>query len=242
MVFAFPPRDVDVMTKAIRKSKRDVETQLPTRLLFLLPAVDSVLRELDRGSQAEVVLDFEAGSLPLVDPSAFRVEYSQVRMLRCKERMLLVQVQNAEAAAMYPVDSESLFSRISRWRNRWRIGSCVRQKWLSSVLPSKNLCEVRATTAEEVSKEGHLNFFDAVPSLIRGHRRPESHPVPEIQRQWEECDRYNKYLGSLGILPDALKEMVRSTQNKKDGGTDHRACQETISLISRKLCCTAYQI
>ena len=66
------------------------------------------------------------------------------------------------------------------------------------------------------------------------------HKSSETQRQWEECRRFDKYTGGLGIIPKALKDMLRSQRN--DGVRDYKAEREKISLLSRTLFSHSFSI
>ena len=120
-----PPGDLASSLSPLTKAGEDVETSLPTRFLILLPATDAIMQKVESMPHARKVMSFAAGSLPLGDPSAYRWPYSQMEMFRCGDAMVLVQVENAEAAAMYPVHGKQLADRLSRWENRWRMDKCL---------------------------------------------------------------------------------------------------------------------
>ena len=103
---------------------------------------------------ARKMMSFAAGSLPLGDPSAYRWPYSQMEMFRCGDAMVLVQVENAEAAAMYPVDGKQLADRLSRWENRWRMDKCLNIGWHALLIGSRSLRAADAAPSEREAKIG----------------------------------------------------------------------------------------
>ena len=199
LAYAFPPGDLASSLSTLTKAGEDVETSLPTRFLILLPATDAIMQKVESMPHARKVMSFAAGSLPLGDPSAYRWPYSQMEMFRCGDAMVLVQVENAEAAAMYPVDGKQLADRLSRWENRWRMDKCLNIGWHALLIGSRSLRAADAAPSEPEGKIGALNWFDYSRAPCNSALlKPLEHEDAWTQGRLASIAVFDSYAGGLG--------------------------------------------
>ena len=177
-------------------------------------------------------MSFAAGSLPLGDPSAYRWPYSQMEMFRCGDAMVLVQVENAEAAAMYPVDGKQLADRLSRWENRWRMDKCLNIGWHALLIGSRSPRAADAAPSEPEGKIGALNWFD----YSRAPRN--SAPLKPLQHE----DGWNSYACGLGLIPKPIKDLTHEAFRRRDGAPDFEEERSFLTRLSRKLFCWAFSL
>ena len=158
--------------------------------------------------------------------------------------MLLVQVENPEAAAMYPVDGKMLQDRLCGWRNRWQAGAELNPVWMASLTPHVTTVLPHTTTQEDdKAKVGVMHWFDArVPKPSQWGLQMLEHQDDVIHGKLSKLAEFDRYMGSLGIIPGAMKDLLQDLTRKPDGATDFDAVREMTKSLACKLFTSAFAI
>ena len=242
MGYAFPPEDTQCCLDTLSKASLATETGLPTRILVLVPATEAIKQKVDSLSQATIVLEFAPDGLLLCEPDSYRLPYGQRRMVKEQRPMLLVQVENPEAAAMYPVDGKMLQDRLCGWRNRWQAGAELNHVWMASLTPHVTSVLPHTTTEEDdKAKVGVMHWFDArVPKPSQWGLQMLEHQDDVIHGKLSKLAEFDRYMGSLGIIPGAMKDLLQDLTRKPDGATDFDAVREMTRTLACKLFTSAF--
>ena len=157
--------------------------------------------------------------------------------------MVLVQVENAEAAAMYPVDGKQLADRLSRWENRWRMDKCLNIGWHALLIGSRSPRAADAAPSEPEGKIGALNWFDY--SRAPRHSallKPLEHEDAWTQERLASIAAFDSYAGGLGLIPKPIQDLTHEAFRRRDGAPDFEEERSFLTRLSRKLFCWAFSL